>query len=102
MQKREILMTTKIVHLVDDTNPGGGFFLRAFLPFFAATRLATMCSGAWQTTLGPASPILIYESVEQPVEIDGNGNAFIEPGETCDFDGQCITWPANQDRSSQR
>ena len=42
----------------------------------------TYGNGAWQTTLGQVSPILLYESSSAPVEIDGNGNSLIEPGET--------------------
>ena len=42
----------------------------------------TYGSGAWQTALGQVSPILLYESASAPVEIDGNGNPLIEPGET--------------------
>ena len=42
----------------------------------------TYGNGAWQTTLGPVSPILLYESSSAPVEIDGNGDPDVEPGET--------------------
>jgi hypothetical protein len=39
--------------------------------------------GAWQTSLAPVAPILLFDSIEQPpVEIDGDGDANIEPGET--------------------
>jgi len=39
--------------------------------------------GAWQTSLAPVAPILLFDSIEQPpLEIDGDGDANIEPGET--------------------
>jgi hypothetical protein len=38
--------------------------------------------GAWQTALGPVSPILLFEGSAPAVEVDGNGNGAIEPGET--------------------
>ena len=38
--------------------------------------------GAWQTTLGPVSPILLFEQAMTPQELDGNGNGIAEPGET--------------------
>jgi len=42
----------------------------------------TYGNGAWQTVLGQVSPILLYESSSAPVEVDGNGDALIDPGET--------------------
>jgi len=42
--------------------------------------------GAWQTALGVVSPILLYESASPFVEVDGNGNAHIEPGESWSVD----------------
>jgi hypothetical protein len=39
--------------------------------------------GAWQVALEPTGPIVIYDSYEQPlVEVDGDGDANVEPGET--------------------
>jgi hypothetical protein len=39
--------------------------------------------GAWQIAVDPLSPLLLYDSVELPlVEVDGNGNGMVEPGET--------------------
>jgi hypothetical protein len=42
----------------------------------------TYGNGAWQTALGAVAPILFYDSSQAPVEIDGNGNGLVEPGET--------------------
>jgi hypothetical protein len=39
--------------------------------------------GAWQVTVDPVEPIVVYDSVEQPfVEVDGDGDEHVEPGET--------------------
>ncbi len=39
--------------------------------------------GVWQASVGPPQPLLFPESVEQPpIEIDGDGDDKIEPGET--------------------
>jgi hypothetical protein len=39
--------------------------------------------GAWQTVLAPVAPILLFDSIDlPPVELDGDGDANIEPGET--------------------
>ena len=39
--------------------------------------------GAWQVDSGPIQPILLHDAVEQPLlEIDGDGDGKIEPGET--------------------
>ncbi len=39
--------------------------------------------GAWQVTVGPVQAILLSDSVElPPVEVDGDGDDKIEPGET--------------------
>jgi hypothetical protein len=39
--------------------------------------------GAWQVTIGPPTPHLIYESIELPLlELDGDGDDRIEPGES--------------------
>jgi hypothetical protein len=43
----------------------------------------TYARGAWQTNIGPPQPILMAESVAQPLdELDGDGDGTIEPGET--------------------
>jgi hypothetical protein len=39
--------------------------------------------GAWQVSIGPVGPILLFDSIElPPLEIVGDGDANIEPGET--------------------
>jgi hypothetical protein len=39
--------------------------------------------GAWQVVVGAAVPILLVDSFEQPlVEMDGDGDVHVEPGET--------------------
>ena len=39
--------------------------------------------GAWQIQVDPLGPIVQYDSIEQPlVEIDGDGDGSVEPGET--------------------
>lgn len=39
--------------------------------------------GAWQVTIDPIGPIVIYDSVDLPMdEIDGDGDDKVEPGET--------------------
>jgi hypothetical protein len=39
--------------------------------------------GAWQVVMGPATPFLFYDSIElPPVELDGDGDDRVEPGET--------------------
>jgi len=39
--------------------------------------------GAWQMTVDPLQPILLADSVEQPlIEVDGDADGQIEPGET--------------------
>lgn len=39
--------------------------------------------GAWQIVLDPVGPIVLYDSIEQPlVEVDGDGDGSVEPGET--------------------
>ncbi|GEM_PF-1506468 len=39
--------------------------------------------GAWQVTVDPIGPIVLYDSYEQPlVEVDGDGDGNVEPGET--------------------
>jgi hypothetical protein len=39
--------------------------------------------GAWQVSIDPVHPIVVYDSVELPlVEVDGDGDANVEPGET--------------------
>lgn len=43
----------------------------------------TYSRGAWQLELTPAHPVLLVDSVLQPlVEVDGDGDATVEPGET--------------------
>ncbi|MDH3627243.1 MAG: hypothetical protein OEV00_03475 [Acidobacteriota bacterium] len=43
----------------------------------------TYARGAWQVSVGAVGPILIFDSVEQPLtEIDGDGDMAVEPGET--------------------
>jgi hypothetical protein len=39
--------------------------------------------GAWQVSITPVGPIVLFDSIEQPpLELDGDGDANIEPGET--------------------
>jgi hypothetical protein len=39
--------------------------------------------GAWQVMIDPVEPMVIYDSIEQPMtELDGDGDANVEPGET--------------------
>ena len=43
----------------------------------------TYARGAWQVAIGAVGPILLFDSVEQPLtEIDGNGDTAVDPGET--------------------
>jgi hypothetical protein len=48
----------------------------------AIVTAGTYGNGAWQAALGEVSPILLFESASTPMEVDGNGDAHIDPGET--------------------
>ncbi|ANM29824.1 hypothetical protein ABI59_09895 [Acidobacteria bacterium Mor1] len=39
--------------------------------------------GAWQVSIDPVEPMLLYDSIELPLtELDGDGDGSVEPGET--------------------
>lgn len=43
----------------------------------------TYARGAWQVSLAPVGPIVLYDSIEQPLtEVDGDHDGNVEPGET--------------------
>ncbi|NIM02434.1 MAG: hypothetical protein GTN89_12180 [Acidobacteria bacterium] len=48
----------------------------------AIVTAGTYGNGAWQASLGAVSPILLFDSASAPMEVNGNGDAHIDPGET--------------------
>ena len=54
-----------------------------FNPVQSKVTAGTYGRGAWQVTIDPVAPIVIFDSIEQPlVEVDGDGDVNVEPGET--------------------
>ncbi len=54
-----------------------------YVPALNTMTAATYGRGAWQVSLDPVAPILLFDSIELPLmEADGDGDGNVEPGET--------------------